>query len=201
MKYILFICLSILLIETSYTQTQGLVIQTGLTSGFSKDNNVTKSGEAHYGWMVGADARILEGGMYFIIGGQYHQTSLISTKKADFFKNDWKILMGRGGLGFNIINFSERIVLRSKILGSVNFIMDTTSPGVPLPGYGLPDPIKPNKNDLIVNDSFLGVTSGIGLTLGSLDIDLEYQYGVINAIKAKPDSKYSYITLMAGFHF
>lgn len=86
MKYILFICLSILLIETSYTQTQGLVIQTGLTSGFSKDNNVTKSGEAHYGWMVGADARILEGGMYFIIGGQYHQTSLISTKRQIFQK-------------------------------------------------------------------------------------------------------------------
>ena len=191
MKYILFICLSILLIETAHTQTQGLVIQTGLTSGFSKDNNVTRSGEAHYGWMVGADARILEGGMYFIIGGQYHQTSLISTKKADFFKNDWQILMGRGGFGFNVINFSERIVLRSKILGSVNFIMDTTSEGLNVDGYRGKD----------VNDSFLGATTGVGLTLGSFDVDIEYQYGILNAFYKKPDTKFGFITQMAGFHF
>jgi hypothetical protein len=53
--------------------------------------------------------------------------------------------MGRGGFGFNVINFSERIVLRSKILGSVNFIMDTTSEGLNVDGYRGKD----------VNDSFL----------------------------------------------
>jgi hypothetical protein len=191
MKYLIFFCLIYIAVETSHAQTQGLVVQAGLTSAFSKDKNITRSGEGHYGWMVGGDARILEGGMYFIIGGQYHQTSLISTTKADFFKNDWQILMGRAGFGFNVINFSERIVLRSKILGSVNFIIDTTSEGLPVDGYRGKD----------LNDSFLGATTGVGLTLGSIDIDLEYQYGIMNAIYKKPDTKFGFITLMAGFHF
>ena len=34
-----------------------------------------------------------------------------------------------------------------------------------------------------------------------IDIDLEYQYGIMNAIYKKPDTKFGFITLMAGFHF
>ena len=47
-------------------QSPGLVIQAGLTAAYCKDKNVTKSKEGHYGWMLGADARVLEGDLYFI---------------------------------------------------------------------------------------------------------------------------------------
>ena len=175
---------------TSFGQAPGIVIQTGLTTGYSKDFNITKGKEMHYGWMVGADARLLEGDMYFIIGGQYHKTSLNSTGSAEFFKNnDWTQLHGRCGLGFNIFRLSERITFRSKLLGSINFTLEAPKDALNIPEY------------TTLNDSSLGAATGIGVTIGSLDIDLEYQYGIINAYYMQPKSTFDIWTLMAGFHF
>ncbi len=173
-----------------YAQSPGLVIQGGLTASYSKDKIVTKPKEGHYGWMLGADARVLEGDLYFIIGGQFHQTSLVSSKGADFFKkNDWKILMGRFGFGFNVLKFSENLAIRSKILGSLNYVLDAPAGGLNIDGYKE------------INDSYLGLVTGLGVTIGSLDIDLDFQYGVINAYKLKPETTFNSWTLMTGFHF
>ncbi len=190
MKY-LFMCLFLVLYSLDLSsQSPGLVIQAGLTEAYSKDKNVTKSKEGHYGWMFGADARILEGDLYFILGGQYHQTSVKSSGSADFFKsNDWKILMGRFGFGFNIIKFADNLAIRSKILGSLNYVMDAPTGGLNIDGYRE------------INDSYLGIVSGLGVTIGSLDIDLDFQYGTINAFRFKPETKFNSWTLMTGFHF
>lgn len=171
-------------------QAPGLVIQGGLTSTFSKDPFITKSGEAHYGWVVGADARILEGDLYFIVGGQYSNTSLRSSSKPNFFvKRDWKQLAGRFGVGFNLWQINEKVSFRSKLLGSINFLMDAPKDALLENGYKT------------LNDSYLGAVSGLGLTLGMFDFDFEYQYGLINAYHEQPKSKFSGLTLMAGFHF
>lgn len=171
-------------------QSPGLVIQAGLSTAYAKDTNITKGNQAHYGYVIGADARIIEGSMYFIIGGQYHVTSLNSTSSPDFFKNnDWKILMTRLGLGFNIIKFSDKLALRSKLLGSINFNLDSPRGGLNIPDY------------MVLNDSFLGVTSGLGLTIGFIDIDLEFQFGVINAYQFQPKSTFDSWTLVTGVHF
>ncbi|MBK9733540.1 MAG: hypothetical protein IPO92_00675 [Saprospiraceae bacterium] len=171
-------------------QAPGIAIQAGLSTAYSKDENVTKSNQAHYGYFIGADARLLDGDMYFIIGGQYHLTSLQSSSSPKFFtNNDWKIFMGRLGLGFNVFKLSEGVVLRSKILASINFTLDSPANGLNIPGYEA------------VNDSFLGITTGAGLTLGIFDFDLDFQYGVINAYQFRPKSTFNSLTLMAGIHF
>jgi hypothetical protein len=188
-RYFIFL-LFLLVSNISSGQAPGVVIQTGLTTMYSKDPVITKSGEAHYGWMVGADARILDGGLYFIVGGQYVNTSLRSSSNPEFTrKRDWKILNGRCGLGFDILRLSEKSAIRSKILASVNFTMDAPSGGLGIDGYRL------------LNDSSLGAVTGLGVTLGLFDIDLEYQYGILNAYNKQPNSKFSGLTLMAGFHF
>jgi hypothetical protein len=190
MKYILISSLLVWFSLDNYAQSPGLVIQAGITAAYSKDKNVTKAKEGHYGWMFGADARILEGDLYFILGGQYHQTSVKSSASADFFKNnDWKILMGRFGFGFNVIKFTDNLAIRSKILGSLNYVMDAPAGGLNVDGYKE------------INDSYLGVVSGLGVTIGSLDIDLDFQYGAINAYKFKPETTFNSWTLMTGFHF
>jgi len=174
----------------AFGQAPGLVIQGGVSTMYAKDNNITKSNQAHYGYVVGADARLLDGDMYFIIGGQYHATSLASTSAPNFFTgNDWKILMGRMGLGFNILTFGNNIALRSKLLASINFTLDSPKGGLNIPDY------------MLVNDSSLGATTGIGITLGAIDVDLEYQYGFINAYNKQPKSTFDIWTLVAGFHF
>jgi len=191
MKYIFSLILILFFAQTAVdAQSPGLVIQAGLSTAYAKDTNITKGNQAHYGYVIGADARIIEGSMYFIIGGQYHVTSLNSTSSQDFFKNnDWKILMTRLGLGFNIIKFSDKLALRSKLLGSINFSLDSPRGGLNIPDY------------MVLNDSFLGVTSGLGLTIGFIDIDLEFQFGVINAYQFQPKSTFDSWTLVTGVHF
>lgn len=191
MKFILFLIMIFVLSLTFVNaQSPGIVIQAGLSTAYAKDANITKMNQAHYGYVIGADARILEGGMYFLIGGQYHVTSLNSSSSPEFFKNnDWKILMARLGLGFNIVKFSDNITLRSKLLGSINFNIDSPRNGLNIPGY------------MVLNDSFLGATTGLGLTIGFIDIDLEFQYGFINAYQLQPKSTFDSWTLVTGVHF
>ncbi|MBK9151832.1 MAG: hypothetical protein IPM26_12920 [Saprospiraceae bacterium] len=182
--------LCVALLSPSYAQNPGLVLQTGLSAAYCKDTNVTPGGRGHYGWMVGADARLLEGDLYFLVGGQYHFSNLTASKSPDFFKNnDWQLLMLRLGMGFNLLHLSDRSSLRSKLLASFNFPAEAPKNGLGKEGYEQ------------LNDSFLGATTGLGLTLGSFDIDLEYQYGIINAFYKKPDSTFDIFTLSVGFHF
>lgn len=186
-----FFSLAILLISLIKVNAQapGLVVQAGLSSAFSQDKNLTPSGQGHYGWMIGADARLLEGGLYFIMGGQYHRLNLqASSSPNPFGKKDWAILSGRFGLGFNFLRFHERLALRSKLLCSINFNQDYDQSKLEIPYNKL-------------NDSFLGVGTGIGLTLGSLEFDIDYQYGLLNAYNKQKDSNFNMLSLTAGFRF
>jgi len=175
-----------------YGQTAGLVLQTGLTASYSKTPNLTAAKQAHYGWMAGADARILDGGLYFMLGAQYHQTQILSTEKPEFFNNDLEMMKFRLGMGFTLVKLSYKSFIRSKVLGSVNFVLDgpDTKPYFP----NSPQPAN-------LNDSSLGLTTGIGLTLGALDFDLDFEYGVLNLVFKQPKSTFDSFTFMVGFHF
>lgn len=171
-------------------QNAGLVVQTGLTMGYPKDGAILSNGAANYGLMVGADARILDGGMYFIIGGQYHALSLTPNKSPEFFNNNnWRVVMGRFGVGFSVAQLNSNTWLRSKILCSMNFNIDYPTGALNIPDY------------TTMNDTFLGLTTGIGLTKGIYDLDLEYQYGLVNAYYEKPKTKFDFWTLMIGINF
>lgn len=187
---ILWIALGLFLNTNIQAQAPGLVVQAGLTTAYAKTSVMTKANQAHYGWMIGADARLLDSDLYFIIGGQYHSTSFFSTSAPNFFgKNDLKVGMGRAGIGFNILRFTERISLRSKIVGSINYVLDAPDNGYGVAGF------------TDINDAYAGGATGLGLTIGNLDVDLEFQYGFINAVYKQPNSTFDIWTLMAGFHF
>jgi hypothetical protein len=187
--YSVIVCYFVITFNIS-AQSPGLVIQTGVSTAYAKDGNITFKNQAHYGYFIGADARILEGSMYFIIGGQYHATSLGSTSDPSFFtNNDWKIFMGRLGLGFDIIKLSDNLALRSKLLGSINFNIESPENALNKQGYDT------------LNDSFLGATTGVGVTIGFIDIDLDFQYGLINAYTKQPKSTFDFWTLGVGVHF
>ena len=76
MNRIFILMILVVLCGKAYGQSPGVVVYTGLTSLYSDDRNVTRKGEMHYGWLVGADARLVEGSLYFLVGGQYIKTSL-----------------------------------------------------------------------------------------------------------------------------
>jgi hypothetical protein len=170
----------------------GISIQTGLSYGFSKEKALTRSGEGHYGWGVGLDARLFGGDMYFLVGGQYHRTSLFSTSDPNFFKTDMDIAMMRMGMGFTIVKLGFRSYLRTKLLASINFVLDGPDPKPAFPNATAPANL---------NDSYLGGTTGIGWTKGIFDIDLEFQYGLLNSVFKQPETNFNYFTLMVGVNF
>lgn len=193
MQKILTICLAVFFLQDAVSQASGGVsVQTGLTYGFSREKALTQSGQGHYGWMAGLDARLLGGDMYFMVGGQYHRTSLFSTSDLRFFKTDMDMVMTRLGLGFTIAKLGYRSYLRTKLLASINFILDGPDPQIAFPNATAPANL---------NDSFLGGTTGIGWTKGALDIDLEFQYGILNAVFNQEKSNFNYITLLCGVNF
>lgn len=170
-------------------QAPGLVIQAGVTSAWVKDQNVTPSGKAHSGYMIGADARLLDGSMYFLVGGQFHNLQFAATESFKLTGGDWKIIMGRFGLGFDLIHFSNNLAIRSKLLGSINMNVSYPDGGLRIMGYS------------DVNEAFFGATTGLGVTIGFIDVDIEYQYGLLNTFYEQSNTKGNSITFMAGIHF
>lgn len=170
----------------------GISLQAGLTYGFSPEPVLTASGQGNYGWCVSADARLFGGDMYFLLGGQYHKTSLFSSDKLNFFNTDMDVAMGRMGMGFTVARLGYKSFLRTKILASINFILNS-----PDPKPYFPNAISPAG----INDSYLGGVTGIGWTKGILDLDLEFQYGFLNAVFGQSKSTFNYFTLLCGVNF
>jgi hypothetical protein len=188
-KFLLIFVIVFISIYSSWSQSPGLVVQAGLSSAFSHDKNITPSGKGHYGWVVGADARLLDGGLYFLMGGQYHRLNLVAeSTPLPFTNKDWGIFTGRFGIGFNFWRIHERLALRSKLLCSINFNQDVDISKLMQP-YDR------------INDSFLGIGSGLGLTLGILEFDVDFQYGVLNAYNKQKDTNFNMINLVAGVRF
>lgn len=186
--------ISIILFSCVYINAQsGANVYLGLISGKTKDNVVSKDGELHYGYLVGLDARIAGDDMYFLIGGQYATLSLFSEDGAQFFsgENKMKQFKLRIGIGFNIARLSDNITLRSKILGSFDFLSSYDESGFPdnLVGYEQ------------VNDGYLGAVTGVGLDIGIFTIDLEYELSALNAFYKQPDTKYNTFSLTTGVRF
>ncbi len=147
-----------------------------VTSG---DKTLTLPKSGTLGYEAGLDARLNSDDMYFLLGGKF---GILGKKDVSYLK-------GRVGLGFDIFHFSHNIYLRTKLQGSLNFLLDYNSEiALPL-GYDK------------INDGFAGGVTGLGLTLGSLMIDLEYEYGILNVAYKQPTSKLNFLALNAGFRF
>ena len=145
----------------------------------SSDKNLTIPKSGALGYEVGLDARLNSDNMYFLVGGKY---GVLGKKEFSYIK-------GRIGLGFDIFHFSHNIYLRTKIQGSLNFVNDYDSNIAVNPGYEK------------VNDGFAGVNTGLGLTLGALMFDIDYEYGIFNVAFKQADSKINFLGLNVGYRF
>lgn len=176
----------------------GVQVYTGLSIGSNADIEVTPEGTAHYGYIIGADARLNSSDMYFIIGMQYEDISLLGQESASFFSNEgsMQMLKGRGGLGFNLFKFSEKIILTGKVLGSLDYI------------YNYPADLISDRRDQNMelthnklNEAVLGATGSLGIQAYNLTFELEYEYAMINSYFKEKYSKFSYLAAKIGFFF
>lgn len=173
-----------------------MTIFVGPSVAFSGDKVVTAGGEAHFGYVVGANARLNSDFMYFMLSGEYGTFDLIGNKKWNFIGGDDLVYFkGKIGLGFDIKKLSARTTLRTKLQGTLLFVNDydqawiNNDARLAANGY----------NSL--NEGIAGLSTCLGLTIGSLDIDLDYDHGLYNLYNGHKKSKISTLSLTTGFRF
>lgn len=181
--------LSILLIVCLTASGQsGLKIYTGLSKASNKDKLITPSGLSHKGNILGLDAHLNSGNMYFVLGGQMARINFLASNDSKFLSVDNKMtwLKLRVGLGYNIVNFSETMAITAKTLGSINVI--STYPNqltaAPYQNY---------------NASTAGVIAGLGFTAYNIYLDLEYEKGFFNAVNMVEGTQYDFLNFTLGF--
>lgn len=189
MKNFLFLALVMLLSTTFYAQA-GAKAYVGLTSGFNQDSNVTPSGAMHSGWVAGVDARLNNDRMYFLFGLLYGTADLNAQTSPTFLTGDkMSFIKGRVGLGFDMIRISPKLFITSKIAGSIKYIQSYDRALLTQEGYEM------------LNDGTAGLVGGVGVRLGSVNIDLEYEHGLFNLYNKVTNSNMHYITLATGINF
>jgi hypothetical protein len=173
----------------------GMNVYAGPSMAFSKDNIVTGSGEAHYGYVIGVNARLNSDPMYFILSGEYGTMDFVSNKSFKFIGgDDLSYVKTKIGLGFDIIKISPKFLIRTKLQGSLMFVNGFNDKLLKLPKYV-------NNGYTEVNDGIAGVSTCAGITLGILTVDLEYEYGLFNIFQEKKNSKLNFINLVGGVRF
>lgn len=175
--------------STNLSSQTGLQFYGGLTKATNNSNLITPEGSSQNGWHIGADARLNEGKMYFIVGLQYHKINLIPSVSdtivhSDSPKYGWTKF--RVGLGYKVINFGEHIFLRGHTLASFNLTNSVPSdagPGV-YTNY---------------NSGTAGANLGLGLDIYNFTITAAYEIGFFNLGSMLEGSEMNFLTLSAGY--
>ena len=84
--------------------------------------------------------------------------------------------------------------MRSKLQGSLMFVNDFNSDAIKI------DKLK-NSGYTKINDGIAGLNTCLGITLGSLTLDLDYEYGLYNLYFEKKDTKLNFYSLVVGVRF
>jgi len=178
----------ILSIVVGYSQS-GLNVYTGISNAKSKSEILTPEGHSHKGFHLGADARLNSGNMYFVVGGQYHVINFLAQESGSFFSVDEKMswMKLRIGLGYNVVNFTEKIALRAKTLGVLDFI--SKHPELPDAPYQ------------VYNAGTAGVAIGIGFDIYAFTLDIEYEKGFFNAVNMVKGTEFDFFTINVGVRF
>ena len=168
----------------------GIRAYAGISTLINQDVKVNPEGYSYSGYHIGADGRIMLGTMSFLLGARYTAVSRTPQESIKLFGHDSKIsiLNGRVGLDYSIYSLRDFFRIRTKVLGSFDIIINTTGEAIAVPTYNL-------------NDGWFGGVTGLGFDIGPFVLDIEYEFGILNAYYKKPDSKFNSLTVSTGFFF
>jgi hypothetical protein len=189
-KFFYFSCLIFVMLnqaaESVYSQS-GFGIYTGYSTIINQDNAFRRSNQAQFGYHVGVSGRLNNDEFHFLLGAEYHRFDLLPTSNLSPFKDDqMSMFKARGGFGLNFLQFGKNNLLRTKIMGSLNFIQDFNRQSLTTPGYQQ------------VNENIAGIVTGLGVDLNWLMIDFEYEHGLFNQFFMQPKTKLNFFNLSFG---
>lgn len=174
----------------------GMNVYAGPSAMFSKDEIVTPSGNAHFGYVLGAHARLNSDAMYFLLSAEYGAFDLIGNKKYSFIGGkDLTYLKTKIGLGFDFLKLSKNTHLRTKLQGSILFVNSYDVNELAM------NTVLAQNGYIKINDGIGGLTTSFGISKGAITMDLEYEYGFFNLYSFKKSSTLDFINLIVGFRF
>lgn len=154
----------------------------------NKNKLITPEGTSHPGYHIGADARLNEGKMYFIVGGQYHNVAFDAQTENTYFSvdNSMNYIKIRVGLGYEVITFNEHFCIRGKTLFSINLLSSYPNdlPGAPYSNY---------------NSATVGATLGLGLDFYNISLDFELDNGFFKAVNQVDGTEVNFFTISLGY--
>ncbi|MCB0647571.1 MAG: hypothetical protein KDC49_12970 [Saprospiraceae bacterium] len=172
----------------AHSQEAGATFYSGVTVGKTHDPIVSKEGQYQSGYLVGLDARLNDGGLYFMLSGEYGKFDLMSQETISITKGEkFSFFKGRTGLGFKLFG-NEKVFVSSKLQASFDIVLNYNN-----------DFLKPTEYQ--INDGFLGAATGIGLNIYALFVELEYEHGILNLYYEKPETIINFYTLKVGVKF
>jgi len=193
MKYFLICIIAICTISAALAQSgeAGVHVYAGISNAKNNDALITPDLTSHPGYLIGVDARLNSGSMYFLIGGQYHRLDYIAQSQKSYFSVDEKMawLKLRIGLGFNVLNLSDKFALRAKALGGINVISS------------YPSTLAAPYRDDGYNTGTAGLTLGVGVDIYNITLDVEYEKGFFNAVNKVKGTEFDFLMLTMGFFF
>mgnify|MGYP000680694231 CR=1 FL=1 len=166
----------------------GIKFYGGISNAKNKNSLITPEGTSHPGFHIGADARLMNGKMYFVVGGQFHSIEFLSTSEKTYFsvenKMNWTKL--RAGLGYTLFQINSKFTIRGKTLASFNFLNSYPNDlaSAPFQNY---------------NSGTVGAVLGLGMDLFNFTLDVEFENGFFKTVTMVDGTEINFLTLSLGY--
>lgn len=182
--------LSILFLS-SFGYSQNLFFNVGTVAGKNKLPNLSTNDMPHIGYRAGLDFSLNKGNIYLLSGLHYMQYDLNPTRNSSIMNHiaPLQSVKGRLGAGLNVVKISNVFALRTKVMGSVQYVNNKAK------GLTIPDPYAQ------MNEIFMGIDAGVGISLYVFTLDIEYEKGITSAVQDAENSTFDFIYLTVGLSF
>ncbi len=193
MSRIFFIASFTILFAYNVFAQSGATFYSGVFYSTSPDKIMTPSGTSQSGYNFGVNIRLNNDPMYFLFTGEYGSFNLIADSNINFTSGkNITYTKGKAGLGFDLAKLGKRTTLRTKFQGNI-LVLDK------IPERRSPSDAPLDNKYEVLNEAIGGLSTGLGLTYGMIDIDIEYEHGLYNIYYGKHKSTMNTVTFTAGF--
>lgn len=181
---------SIIILAFSIACTAQTHMYFGLLSGSNSLETLTPKEFSHSGWKVGIDQQLVGKGIYLIGGVQYERFNEEARMGTNFFETApaIQILKPRAGIGITPLGFTDLFKIRLKGLASYNYF---------LAFEGEEASFETEK----IKSGYMNLDLGVGVTVGILTVDIEYELGLNDVIEDLSDSQFRFLSISAGLMF
>jgi len=203
MKNILLVAILAVTVSGTLDAQAGMRLYGGLSVNMNESEVLMSDGPTT-GYHIGADMRLNEGGMYFVLGGRFTNTGYTTNENLYRGENpQLQVINVRIGLGYTLFSITDKIKIRAKTLGSIDYafnepVRKNTAPAAVAEGIS---EIATGFEEYRGLNSTASLVAGLGVSVGAITFDVEYGFGLFNQISNNKGTVPSTLSASVGFFF